>query len=161
MAAAAAIVGGALTLTGAANKAKAEKVQGAYQNSMLQANATFADMQSQDALRRGDKEASSLEKKGKSLIGSQRAAFAAQGIQVDTGSALDVQLDTAEQVRLDALTIKNNAWRESWGYEVQASNLRYQGKFAQLGANTAASNTLLTGGLQAANYGAQAYSARK
>ena len=55
------------------------------------------------------------------------------------------------------MTIENNAWREAWGYKVQAVSGQGQAAQTRLAANNVMDNTLLTGGLQAANYGAQAY----
>lgn len=151
MGAAAAISSVAISQVGGAYlQSKAQKTQGQYQKAMYDQNAKLADLSADDALRRGDKEVISLKKQGKQIIGAQRAALAAQGIEVDSGSALDVQVDTAYQVELDAMKIKNNAWREAWGYKTEALNARTQGTFAALGAKNAATNTLITGGLGAA-----------
>ena len=81
-------------------------------------------------------------------IGEQRVALAAQGIDIDQGSALEIQLQTAEFVSQDALTISNNAWREAWGFRAEANSLRFQGQFAQLAASSKARSTLITGGLK-------------
>jgi hypothetical protein len=74
------------------------------------------------------------------VIGTQRAEFAAQGVDVGSGSAVDVQKDTAYQGEIDALTLRTNAAREAWGYTVEA-----QGETLQ------AQNTRKLGKLQAAN----------
>lgn len=126
------------------------KAQGDYQRQIGEVNARFGEMQAQDALKRGDEAASAHKQKVNQMVGSQRAAMASQGIALDSGSALDIQQETATMGAADALTIKNNAWREAWGYRVQASNSRFQGQFAQMGAQNDARNTLLTGGLNAA-----------
>lgn len=153
--AAAAVFGGiqaGLSIFGAVKQSAAQKAQGEYQKSMSEINAKLAETSAKDAIFRGDEAAKNIQGQTKQLIGSQRAALAAQGINIDSGSALDIQADTARQGEIDAITVKNNAWREAWGYKVEALNSTYQGKFAQMGANAAAKNTLLTGGLQAAGY---------
>lgn len=140
-----------LGLQGAAGdftKAGAINRQGEFTQSMYDANARIAEMQGQDAIRRGDKEASNLKKASKRMIGTQRAALAAQGIEIDSGSAADIQTDTAELAAQDVLTIKNNAWREAWGYRVQANDLRGKGKYAKAAAENEAASTMLTGGLK-------------
>jgi hypothetical protein len=143
-------------------QAGAADAQADFQKSQANTNAVYAEMQGADAIKRGDKEARALKGQGKKLIGSQRAAAAAQGIEVDSGSALDTQEDTAGLVAEDALTIKNNAWREAWGYKVQASNYQGQGAMAGLAAKNTSRSSLVTGGLIAAGkVGEAAYQYKK
>ncbi len=58
---------------------------------------------------------------------------------------------------MDALTVKNNAWREAWGYKAQARSYRTQGALSRLASRNEANSTLLTGGLQAVNAGVGGY----
>jgi|6_EtaG_2_1085325.scaffolds.fasta_scaffold01903_5 hypothetical protein len=132
-----------------ASQASAINDEGDYQKSIFDINARFAEVNAKDAIKRGDKEAIALKKQAKRLIGSQRASLAAQGVDIETGSALDIQEDTAVLAQDDVMTIKNNAWKEALGYRVEAFNFRNQGKFAKLSARNKARNTLLTSGLQA------------
>lgn len=124
-----------------------EAEYGEWQKQQFEFNKQIAEMQSKDAIRRGDSEARKVRKAGKQIIGSQRAALAAQGIEIDSGSALDIQGDTAYLSEMDALTIKNNAAREAWGYKMDALQSGYQGQMAQYAAQNKARSTLLTGGL--------------
>lgn len=87
-------------------------------------NASIADQQAADALTRGQEAEQRARARTRSVIGSQRAGFAAQGVDVGTGSAADVQADAAFLGELDALTEQTNAAREAWGYKVQATDLR-------------------------------------
>jgi len=135
------------TAATAYNQAQTAKMQGDIQKSQYEANARMANLQAEDAIKRGDKEALAHKKKVRQLIGAQRAALAAQGIEVDSGSALDVQMDTAALGGEDILTIKNNAWREAWGYRVQAEDYRNKGTWAKMSGRNEARNTLLTGGM--------------
>lgn len=129
------------------------KAQGEYQAQQAAQNANLATLQSEDAITRGKRDVSAHKQQVRKLIGSQRAALAAQGVDVNYGSALDVQEDTAALGALDELTISNNAWRESFGYRVQATDYGFQGQFAKLAARNEARNTLLTGGAQIVNSG--------
>jgi hypothetical protein len=117
----------------------------------------MADADSEDALKRGETEANTQASKGAQVVGAQRAALAAQGINVDSGTAATLQDQTVEQARKDSETIRSNAWREAWGFRVQANNARGAGEFAQMGANNAAQNTLVTGGIQALQAGVKGY----
>lgn len=87
-------------------------------------NAAVAEMQAEDAVKRGHDEESRFRAGVRGLIGSQRAAFAASNVDVGFGSALDVQADAAYLGELDALTIRNNAAREAWGFKIEAEDSR-------------------------------------
>lgn len=150
------LVGGFGALGSAYAQASAIKAQAAYQQRMLAINKMFADMEAADAIKRGEKAATNYKKAAKRLIGSQRAAIAAQGIEVDTGSALEIQEDTAALAAQDAQNIKNNAYRQAFGFKVQAFDLGGKSSIAGLAASNEARNTVLTGGLNAAQYGMRA-----
>lgn len=137
-------------------QSQALKARGDYESRMMELNARRAELSAADAIRRGEKDATEVKKQAKKLVGSQRAAMAAQGIVLDDGSALDIQEDTAAMGAEDAMTVRNNAWREAWGFRTQASDYRGQAKFARMAARNEARTTLLTGGMRALGYGAEA-----
>lgn len=147
------IVSGVGSLSTAYAQSEAIKTQGEYQKQQYSFNEKVANLQAADALKRGDKSASDHKKSTKKLIGAQRAALAAQGIEVDSGSALEIQQDTAALGAADAVQIKNNAWREAWGYRVQASDLGSRGSFAEIASKNEARQTILTGGMKAIGSG--------
>lgn len=134
-------------------------------------NAAIQDRAAQDALARGRIDEQQHRLKVAQMKGSQRSALAASGVQVDTGSALDVVADTALMGEMDALTIRSNAEREAYSFLVGAYNARAQastlqaesGLYRMTGANAArngafgAGTTLLGGAAQiGANYYAAA-----
>lgn len=131
-------------------QASAQRIQGLYEKQIYETNARLAELQAQDAIRRGEEEAEEYKRRVRQVIGAQRAAFGAQGVDVSFGSPLDIQEETAQLGALDALMIKNNAWREAWGYRVQALDYRRRGELSFLQAKQKSRQTLLTGGLQAA-----------
>ena len=61
-----------------------------------------------------------------SVIGSQKAAMAANGVDVTQGTAVDVISDTAAMGELDALQTQYNYEAKARGYEVQAGNFQNQ-----------------------------------
>lgn len=138
--------------------ATATEAQGEFEALQLERNAGYADAQGQDALARG-RQAEGAQRRGmRGLAGSQRAALAASGVNIDSGSAADVVENDQQIGELDALTIRNNARREAWGYGVQSSDLRQQAGMVRAGAgNTAAAlrrqgiSTLLSGAGELAN----------
>lgn len=132
-------------------------------------NAKVADLQANDAIVRGAEQESRLRTQVRGAIGTQRAGFAASNIDVGFGSAVDVQADAAYLGELDALTVRNNAAREAWGYKVSAEDLRRRAQIARkegvyleaaghqaaTTGNIAAAGTLIggTGSLLKAKYG--------
>lgn len=125
-------------------------------------NAQIQDRAAQDALNRGRIEEQQHRLKVAQMKGTQRSALAASGVEVDSGSALDMVADTAMMGEMDALTIRNNAERESYNFQVGAYNARAQagnfraesGLLSMSGANAArngtwgAATTLLGGAAQ-------------
>lgn len=94
-------------------------------------NAAVAELQSADAIARGEEEEQRFRTRVRGAVGAQRAGFAASNIDVNFGTAVDVQADAAVLGELDALTIRNNAARESWGFKVQAENFRREGDISR------------------------------
>jgi len=100
-------------------------------------NAGVADLQAGDAITRGQDEESRFRTQVRGLIGTQRAGFAGQGVDVGSGSAADVQADSAYLGELDAQTIRANAQREAWGYQVEAEDRRKAAAIARAGGKAA------------------------
>lgn len=129
-------------------ESKAIKVQSEYQSRVGELNAMFADEQAADAIRRGEKRAQFSLKRGKTIISSQRASIAAQGIEVDSGSAAELQRDTKILSVQDAMQERNNAWLEANGFKARALEFRTQAGFARSAGKNASRNTLLTTGIR-------------
>jgi len=136
-------------LAGALNEADATRAKAKYQKTVSDSNARFAELNATQAIQEGDRAALQVRQQGDAITGTQRAGFAGQGVDVNTGTAADVQRETQTLSAMDALTLKNNAWRKAYGYKVEAINATRKGQFAQKAADQAASDTLLTGGLNA------------
>jgi len=132
------------------SQSKAIGMEGEYNASVYESNARIQRLMAEDAIIRGDKEAVKAKQAAKRLIGSQRAALGAQGIDIESGSALDIQEETASLGAEEALNIKNNAWREAWGYRSAATDLEGRAKMTRITAKNRQKNTILTGGLSIA-----------
>jgi len=100
-----------------------------YQQQNALTNQTLANQRAADAIQQGENQAVQLSQKARQLKGSQRAAFAANGVRLDSGSPVAVQASTDYMRDVDLATIRANAARAAWGQQVQASNF---------GANAAA-----------------------
>lgn len=93
-----------------------------YQEQVDRNNAIMAQQNAQDARRRGDQAAEEQQRKTAAIEGRQRAAIAANGIELTSGSPVDVLADTATFGELDRQTVLNNSEREARGYEAQKLN---------------------------------------
>lgn len=126
----------------------AQRKQGEYESGQMDVNAGLADTQAADAIARG-KEAAGRQQMGvRGLIGSQRTALAAQGLETDSGTAANLQSDTAQLGELDRLQIEHNAAREAFGYKVDPANTRARGEQVRSSSRNAARTTLLTAASQ-------------
>lgn len=123
--------------------------EASYSSSMLGVNASLARKQAEDAVSRGESSAMRAKVAARSMVGSQRAALAAQGIDIGSGSALDVQTNTAALAEIDIMTIRNNAAREAWGFNVQAADYGAKASLTKMAGKNKARTTLLTGGATA------------
>lgn len=148
---------GMMSIGSAYSQSKAQQSQADFTAAQYAENQKIAGVESDDAVMRGDLKASQADKQMKAQVGAQRVAAAAGGVEVTSGSALELQSDTEAQGQLNMLTIKNNAWREAWGYKMQAASDGAMGNFAALAGKNQSNNTLLTGGMNAASYGIKGY----
>lgn len=142
------LVTGGLGLANSSNQASALKRQGQYEQGIYDTNAATADAQAADALARGDQTALKYFTGIKSTVGQQRAGFAANGVDPNSGSASDVLGNTEKIGQSDIVTIKANAFREAMGYTQEASSWRRRGRLAKDANQNMYNNTILTGGLQ-------------
>ncbi len=141
-----------MSVVSAYQQSEAAKQQGEFQKEQADMNSRLAEMNAEDAVRRGEKAVQQHAQKVKQVVGSQRASMAAQGLDINSGSAMDLQNQALEFGAEDQMTIRNNAWREAWGYKVEAKQSAAQGRLAAMSAGNESSNSLMTGGLRALDY---------
>ena len=161
MAAGLSAIGGLASFGAGIAQAGAEEAQGEFQDAVAQANARFSTLKAEDAIRRGDKVAGAYGEKVGQTIGAQRAALAAQGIDVDAGSAADIQDETRLIGAEEAETIKNNAFREAMGFKTEALSQSVQGKLALAQGKSRAAGSILGGGLSFLKGAADAFPGSK
>lgn len=154
-----ALVGGGAEFAGAAGQSAALRQQGKWAEETADFNARMMELQATDATRRGEAEAALAASRGRQVVGAQKAAYAASGVDVASGSALDVANDSEFQAQLDVQKIRQNAWRSAWGLTSEAELTRQQGRMARLAGNAEAEATMLTGGLKFASGALRAYDA--
>ncbi|UUL83449.1 hypothetical protein [Sphingomonas qomolangmaensis] len=111
--------------------------QARYRAAVADRNAALEQESARDALARGRTEEERSQRQTASTMGAQRAAMAANGIDLTFGSAASFVADTARVGQQDAATIRENATREARGMEREAANYRGEAS-AQRSAATGA-----------------------
>lgn len=142
----------AVSTAGAVEAGAARSDAAAYQGQIARNNAVVAEQNRNYALRAGAQDAEIASLKGRARLGAIKAAQAANNIDVNTGSALDVQLGERESSRLDTLNVMHNAMLKAYGYSGEAANQRsaatgydQAGAAARKGALFGAAGSLLQG----------------
>jgi hypothetical protein len=136
-------------ITSAFMESSAIKAQGAYEKSISDTNAAIASLQSTETLQAGQVATARRISQTQQQVGTQRAVTGASGTDVAGASAVLGRLTTENVGGIDALTIKNNAQRQAFGYQAQGIQATAAGQFAELTARARATQSLLMGGLQA------------
>lgn len=148
-------VGAGVQAVGAYNQAKAEQASLRAEAQVQVNNAQLSEWQAEDAIERGNMSANEVILRGAQIKGSQRAAFAANGVDLGYGSALQVISDTDYLTAIDATQVQQNASREAWGYRMQAQQATDRAGAASRGASQirpwlSAGTSLLTSATAAA-----------
>ena len=94
------------------------------QATLADTNARIAELGAQSTLMQGQRQIGALTLKAGQLKSSQRAAMAANGIDLGVGSAAEVQASTDIMKEIDSNTLEANAVRSAWGYRSQAVNFQ-------------------------------------
>ena len=103
-------------------QAAQQKASAEYQADIANKNQELAQEQAAAVKRQGYDDAQRQRLKAAGIIGTQRAIAGASGITVDTGSNLDLTMETAEKGELDALAIQQQALDKSHNLQIQGWN---------------------------------------
>ena len=121
------IAGGVVGGVSSYQQGKAQQAQYNYQAKVNEENAKIAQENANVQRQQGIEEARLQRMKAIQTIGSQQTAMAANGVDVTSGTSVDVIADTAAMGELDALQTQYNYESKARGYEVQAGNFKNQG----------------------------------
>lgn len=135
---------------------KMAKNQLAFEASMADINARIAELGARSAFEQGQQQIAGLTMRAGQLKGSQRAAMAANGVDLGSGSAAEVQASTEIMKEIDKNTLEANAVRSAWGYRTEAANLQSgaamkRGSAAGISPFATGASSLLTGASQVAS----------
>jgi hypothetical protein len=120
---------GAGTIAGVGNSisnAQALRGQQQYANAMTGVNSQWSQIQQNQVIQRGYIAGSRADAQYNALAGSQRAAFAANGVAVGSGSAASIQGETRALGEIERLQIQQTAYAQALG--LKAENLAAVGQ---------------------------------
>lgn len=112
----------AIGMMGASAQASAASAQANYQAAVARNNAIIAEQNAQQSINVGEANAEKQGTKTAATVGSIKAAQAANGIDVNSGSPLDVRTSQEQLGRLDTLTIMNDAMQKAYNFRAQKNN---------------------------------------
>ena len=145
----------AVSVMGTMQQGRAAAAAQRYDADIADENARRAGETANDALRRGETAAFDHYREVRSLMGTQEAQAAANGLDPTSGSAGYVISDSALLGHIDASRIRENARREALGYDYQASGYRADAtgkrraaRNTQIATRYAVAGTLLSGASQ-------------
>jgi hypothetical protein len=143
-------VGGAFSLIGTLSKANNTITADNAQADQLVTNAKNAEQAAASAVTTGIAQAGNTETKGAQTVASQRAAMAANGIDINAvGTAQNVQESTKYITDQNVQTITANAARAAMGYTQQEqsdinNSAAYRAAAASVSPTLAGASSLLT-----------------
>lgn len=144
------ILGAGVSAVGAIEGGHAQANAANYNAEVARNNATIANQNAEYSLAAGSEKATVEGLKGAETAGALKATQAASGIDVNTGSAVDVQRGQREKSVLDTATTMNNAELQAYGYRTQSTGFTAQAGLdeaeaeqAPIGAGLSAAGGLL------------------
>ena len=141
-----------------ADKAAGKAAQNSanYNAAVSRNNAIIAQRNAQLAAQEGNAEVAAKQAETKAKIGAIAAQQGGSGVNMNTGSAVDVRSSASQTGQLSALNIRSSAVRKVYGYKQQESDYLSQaglqeaeGKNARTAGDMNATTTLLGGLSQA------------
>lgn len=119
--------------------------QGNYQAQVAENNANLADQQAKAVTAQGTERDKQIRRNIDNTMGSQKAAFSANGLDIAGGSPLGVLSDTAYLGAIDTQTNQYNVAQDVWALGNQAEQYRSAAGAARAAGRNAAIGSLLTG----------------
>lgn len=115
----ASIAGTAISGLGALQQSRAASASAKYNSQLAENNAKIASQDASFAGAEGETNAASAQAKTKAQIAATLANEGASGVDVNTGSSVNVRASEAEVGKLSAMQIRSNAAKQAYGYQTQ------------------------------------------
>ncbi len=145
------VLGAATSAVGTIMGGEATAQAAAYNAEIARNNAKIANQNATYSIQAGQAKAETQGLQEAEQGGAVKTALAANGVDVNSGSALDVEKGQREKGALDVDTVMNNAELQAWGYKTQQASFLDQAALdtmeaqeAPLGADLSAGGGLLS-----------------
>ena len=133
----ASIAGGLMQAAGARAAGDASSSMGMFQAAVAQRNAAIARQNAEYADYQGEKQAQTYGMGAAQRMGHIKAGQGASGLDVNSGSAKDVQASQSVVTTMDMNQIRENAAKAAFDYRVQASSFDMEAVGDMFGAQNA------------------------
>lgn len=117
-----------------------------YNAAVQRNNAILSANRAQQERDRGRQEEDRKRREIARVVGSQRAQTGASGIELSSGSPLDVLTGTIQEGEVDALQIRRNAEQRARDYEYEGRNLRAEAVMTERAGQSARRQGFLSAG---------------
>lgn len=131
------IAGGVISAMGAIQSANAQAAAADYNKEVAKANKRTVHAQT-------EREIEDRQLENRRQLGSMRAAYGANGLQME-GSPLDVMDDTATEMNYDIAKVKFQGAMQEEGYDRQAALYKLEAKSAKQAGTIGAASALIGG----------------
>lgn len=135
----------ATAVVGTAYAMNQEKKAAAYNEQVDLQNSKLANVQAANANAQGSYMADQARIRGNLQRGSQLASFAANNVDVTTGSAADILGDTAMVTATNERQARINAAQRAYGFQVQSLTDQGAASYAKWQGQTQQTSTLISG----------------
>ena len=139
-------IGTAVSAIGAIGQGQAQAAQANYQAQVARNNQITANQLANYATAAGEASATDTAMKARAAERSARAALAAGNIDVNTGSAEQVQEGDVEQTQTATERVRANAALRAYGYRAQATDYGAQAGLDTMQAENAQTSGFLKAG---------------
>lgn len=141
-----ALAGAATSAVGTISSGISASNQASYQATVAQNNATIANQNAAYASAAGEQRAQTESMKGAEKSAKVKSGQAANGIDVNTGSAVDVQASQRGTDEFDSQNVLQDAELNAYGYRTQATSFQAESALDKEKADTAVPGALLSAG---------------
>lgn len=133
------LLGGLTSAFGSLFKGDAEKQMYDYQAGVARLNAQIAQQNSAYALQIGEQQAQGVGLQGGQRMGQIKAAQAASGLDVNSGTAVDVRASQKEWTGIQTAAVRSSAAKTAYNYQVQSVQFGAQAQLDTLAGQNARS----------------------
>jgi hypothetical protein len=129
-------VSSAVSAYGAYKQSQAQKQSAQFNSDVAKQNQRVAGVQARQAGEQGQAREDAYNAKLRTLMGTQTTQLAGTGVDVSSGSALDIRADTAGLGARDISTIRGDTVNSVWQARLAGASAADQSKLYQFQADT-------------------------